>query len=401
MNYRMTVYVLGILMVFEGLFLGVPALTAAFYQEKDGLMFLGLGLFCVAAGFLISRKKPQNRNLFARDGFVICALSWILMSFFGALPLFFSGACPQFVDAMFESVSGFTTTGASSLSDLDHLPKCVLMWRSFTHWIGGMGVLVFIMAILPLSGGMNMYLMKAESPGPSVSKLVPRVRNTALLLYLIYIGLTLLEFLLLFCGEMTFFEAINYSFATAGTGGFAVSNAGMGGHSPYSQIVVTVFMILFAANFTSYFLLLTGKIKEAFNTEIRMFLAIVALAIITISVDVHHLFATTGEAVRHSAFQVGSLMSSTGFATADFNTWPTLSKTILVLLMFVGACAGSTGGGIKVSRVIILGKSMRNELRVQLHPRQVRKVKVDGRQVEPEVIRNIHAYLVCEMSTNT
>ncbi len=393
MNYRMTVHVLGILMIVEGALLCVPALTAAVYREPSGMIFVALAAALVLAGFVITRFKPQKRTLFARDGFVIVSLSWILMSVFGALPFVISGCIPSFIDALFESVSGFTTTGASILSEVESLPKCMLMWRSFTHWIGGMGVLVFIMAILPLSGGTNMYLMKAESPGPSVSKLVPRVRTTALLLYVIYFVMTLAEFLLLLAGEMDAFEAFTIACATAGTGGFAVTNAGIGGYSAYSQIVITVFMILFAVNFTSYFLILHKKFKEAFSTEIRAYLIIVALTITTVSVDIRHLFGSAGEAVRHAAFTVGSLMSSTGFATEDFNLWPTLSKTILVLLMFVGACAGSTGGGIKVQRFLILGKSMRNEFRVMLHPKQVRKVKLDGHQIEPEVVRNINAYI--------
>ena len=395
MNYRMTFYVLGLLLVFEGVFMGVPAVTALCYGESQFWLFFGLGLFCLAAGGLVSLLKPKNRTIYAREGFVIVALSWILMSLLGCLPFVISGCIPGFVDALFETVSGFTTTGASILTKVEALPNCMLMWRSFTHWVGGMGVLVFMMAVLPLSGGSNMYLMKAESPGPSVSKLVPRVRNTALLLYVIYIVLTVIEFLFLVFGEMTVFEALNIAFATAGTGGFALSNAGIGVYSAYSQIVITVFMILFGVNFTSYFLILHGKLKEAFNTEIRVFLMLIAGAIAVITFDVHGMFQTLGEAVRHVSFTVGSLISSTGFSTTDFNLWPTLSKTILVLLMFVGACAGSTGGGIKVSRVLILGKSMRNELRVLLHPRQVRKVKLDGQQIAPEVVRSIHAYLFC------
>ena len=395
MNYRMTFYVLGLLLVFEGVFMGVPAVTALCYGESQFWLFFGLGLFCLAAGGLVSLLKPKNRTIYAREGFVIVALSWILMSLLGCLPFVISGCIPGFVDALFETVSGFTTTGASILTKVEALPNCMLMWRSFTHWVGGMGVLVFMMAVLPLSGGSNMYLMKAESPGPSVSKLVPRVRNTALLLYVIYIVLTVIEFLFLVFGEMTVFEALNIAFATAGTGGFALSNAGIGVYSAYSQIVITVFMILFGFNFTSYFLILHGKLKEAFNTEIRVFLMLIAGAIAVITFDVHGMFQTLGEAVRHVSFTVSSLISSTGFSTTDFNLWPTLSKTILVLLMFVGACAGSTGGGIKVSRVLILGKSMRNELRVLLHPRQVRKVKLDGQQIAPEVVRSIHAYLFC------
>ncbi|MCR5305946.1 MAG: TrkH family potassium uptake protein [Oscillospiraceae bacterium] len=395
MNFRMTIYVLGILLAFEGVFFGLPALTAGIYGEKQVWLFLALALFCLIGGFLIASRKPKNRNIFARDGFVIVALSWIVMSFFGALPFYISGCIPQFVDALFESVSGFTTTGASILSDLDSMPKSMIMWRSFTHWIGGMGVLVFIMAILPLSGASNMHIMRAESPGPSVSKLVPRVKNTAMLLYIIYIFLTLFEVVLLWCGEMNFFEAVNVSFATAGTGGFSINNAGMAGTSAYSQIVATVFMILFGINFTSYFLLLTGKFREAFNTELRVFLLIIAAAIISISINVHQMFSSLGETVRHVSFTVGSIITTTGFSTADFNLWPAFSKTVLVLLMFIGACAGSTGGGIKVSRFLILGKSMRNQFRTMLHPRQVRKVRLDGRQIESETIRTINAYLFC------
>ena len=395
MNIRMIIYVLGILLAFEGVFLGLPALTAGLCGEKQLWLFLALALCCVAAGFLIALVRPKNRNIYARDGFVIVSLCWIVMSVFGALPFYIDGCIPHFIDALFESVSGFTTTGASILTNVETLPNSMLMWRSFTHWIGGMGVLVFIMAILPLSGASNMHIMRAESPGPSVSKLVPRVRKTALLLYLIYIGLTAAEFILLAAGEMNCFEAINISFATAGTGGFSVKNASMGCYSAYSQIVATVFMILFGVNFTSYFLLLSGKLKEAFNTEIRVYLILIAAAIGAITLNARHLFDTTGETLRHASFTVGSIITTTGFSTADFNLWPSLSKTVLVLLMFIGACAGSTGGGIKVSRMILLGKNMRNEFRVMLHPRQVRKVRMDGRQIESETIRTIHAFLFC------
>ena len=268
MNLRMTFYILGILLGFEGIFLLVPTLTAVIYHENTVWLLGGMALFCMLTGFLVSKKKPKDKTLYAKDGFVIVALCWILMSLVGALPLCFSGAIPNFVNALFEAVSGFTTTGASILHDLDSLPKSIIMWRSFMHWIGGMGVLVFIMAFLPMAGGQNMYLMKAESPGPSVSKLVPRVRSTAKLLYLIYLALTALELLLLIIGGMPLFDALNISFATAGTGGFSINNAGMAGASAYSQIVVTVFMILFGINFTSYFLFLSGKFREAFNTEL-------------------------------------------------------------------------------------------------------------------------------------
>lgn len=395
MNVRMSVYILGFLTMFEGAFMLVPTVTAAVYHEPEVLLF---GIFAFAmmlAGFVITRFKPKNKSLYARDGFVIVALSWILLSVFGALPMCISGAIPKFVDAMFESVSGFTTTGASILHDLDSLPRCVIMWRSFMHWIGGMGVLVFIMAILPLAGGQNMYLMKAESPGPSVSKLVPRVRTTAFLLYAIYFVLTMIEFILLLCGGMPVFDAINISVATAGTGGFGCRNAGMMIYSPFCIWVVTVFMFLFGVNFACFFLLIRRKFKEAFNSELRLYLCIIAFAILTITLDIRHMFPTTGDAAMHSSFTIGSLLSSTGFSTVDFNLWPTYSRTLLVMLMFVGACAGSTGGGIKVSRIVILFKSMHNELRVMTHPRQVKKVKVDGRQVEQETIRSVYVYLIC------
>lgn len=394
MNIRMTIYILGILLIFEGGFMAVPTATAAYFHEPELLLFAVIAAALLLAGIIITRFKPANKNLFARDGFVIVALSWLVLSFFGALPFWISGTIPKFVDAMFESVSGFTTTGASILHDLAPVPKCMLMWRSFTHWVGGMGVLVFIMAILPLAGGQNMYLMKAESPGPSVSKLVPRVRKTAMLLYIIYFVMTVVEFILLLIGGMPVFDAINISVATAGTGGFSCNPAGMP-YSPFCINVITVFMFLFGVNFSCYFLLLHKKFKEALTDELKVYLGIIAFAILTITLDVRHLpmFRGTGEALMHSSFTIGSLLSSTGFATVDFNKWPVYSRTLLVMLMFVGACAGSTGGGIKVSRFIILFRNMGNELRVMTHPRQVKKVRMDGHQVDAEVIKSVHVYL--------
>ncbi len=393
MNIRMTIYILGILLIFEGGFMAVPTATAAVYHEPELLLFAILAAALLLSGIIITRFKPKNKNLFARDGFVIVALSWLVLSFFGALPFYISGTIPKFVDAMFESVSGFTTTGASILHDLAPVPKCMLMWRSFTHWVGGMGVLVFIMAILPLAGGQNMYLMKAESPGPSVSKLVPRVRQTAMLLYIIYFVMTVAEFILLLIGGMPLFDAINISVATAGTGGFSCNPAGMP-YTPFCINVITVFMFLFGVNFTCYFLLLHKRFKDAFTDELKVYLGIIAFAILTITLDVRHLpmFGGTGEALMHSSFTIGSLMSSTGFATVDFNQFPVYSRTLLVMLMFVGACAGSTGGGIKVSRFIILFRNMSNELRVMTHPRQVKKVRMDGHQVEADVIKSVHVY---------
>ena len=392
MNFRMTVYILGLLLFFEGAFMAVPAVTAAVYHEHDLLLFSLIAAGCMIAGFVITRFKPKNRSLFARDGFIICALSWIVLSVFGALPFYISGAIPKFVDALFESVSGFTTTGARILHTLEGMPKCMLMWRSFTHWVGGMGVLVLIMAFLPISGGQNMYLMKAESPGPSVGKLVPRVKTTAKLLYFIYLGMTVIQIILLLIGGMPLFDSINIAAATAGTGGFSCSPEGMN-YSPFCLNVITVFMFLFAVNFSCYFLLLHRRFKEAFTTELRVYLGIIAFSVITVTLNVRHLFTGVGEALMHSAFTVGSLLSSTGFATVDFNEWPQYSRTLLVILMFIGAMAGSTGGGIKVSRIVILFRNMSNELRVMLHPRQVKKIKLDGYPVEQETIRNVHTFM--------
>lgn len=394
MNYRMLWYILGLLTAFEGLFMLVPTITAAVYSEQEFWLFAALTLFLVLAGGLATLKKPANRTLFAKDGYVIVALSWILLSVFGALPFYLSRCIPRFIDALFESVSGFTTTGASILHTVENLPRCMLMWRSFTHWVGGMGVLVFIMALLPISGGQTMYIMRAESPGPTVNKLVPRVRTTALLLYLIYIAMTFVEFIMLLFGDMDAFEALTITFGTAGTGGFSVRDSGLAEYSPYSQIVVTVFMILFATNFTSYFLLLHAKWKEAFTTELRVYFALLAAAILLVTIDIRHMFQSTAEALRHAAFTVASLNSSTGYATVNFDLWPTLSKTILVLMMFSGACAGSTGGGVKVSRVVLYCKNMANELHMMIHPRQVRKLKVDGKQVSDEVVRATNAFLI-------
>lgn len=394
MNYRMISYILGWILIFEGLFLTVPIITGAVFGESALISYLiALGI-CLLIGALLVLKKPKNKQLFAREGCVIVALSWIVLSLFGSLPFIISGEIPSFIDALFETVSGFTTTGASILSDVEKLSHASLMWRSFTHWVGGMGVLVFIMAFIPLSGAQNMHIMKAESPGPSVSKLVPRVRTTAMLLYSIYFVLTLVEFIMLLCGGMSVFEALNTAFATAGTGGFGFLNSSMGSFSPYIQIVITVFMILFAINFNCYYLLLCGKLREMFNLELRTFLIIVATAITVITINISSMFSSVGEALRHAAFTVASLISTTGFSTVDFNMWPELSRTLLVLVMFIGGCAGSTCGGIKVSRMIILFKGMAKELQTMVQPRQIKKIKMDSRMIDHETVRSVNVYMV-------
>ena len=394
MNYRMIRNILGWLLVFECGFMLVPTIAALVYREVELRDFLATMLLCGGLGWLLVREKPKDSKLYAREGYVIVALSWVVLSLFGALPFTLSGCIPNYVDALFETVSGFTTTGASILSEVESLPKCMLMWRSFTHWVGGMGVLVFVMAFVPLSGGQNMHIMKAESPGPSVSKLVPRVRTTALILYSIYLALTFIMFIFLLFGEMTPFEALNTAFGTAGTGGFGVRNDSIASFSAYSQIVVTVFMLLFSVNFSCYYLILLGKVKDAFNTELRRFIYLVAGVILVITLNVRGMFTTLGEAVRNVAFTVASLISTTGFATVDFNLWPELSRTLLVLIMFIGACAGSTGGGIKVSRLMILFRGAINEIGKMAHPRRVKRVTMDGHPVEPEVVRAANVYMV-------
>jgi trk system potassium uptake protein TrkH len=389
--------ILGWLLLFEAGFMTVPLITGICYRETALWSFLIAILICGAIGGLCILKKPKDSALYAREGFVIVSLSWIALSLFGALPFFISGVIPNYLDAVFETVSGFTTTGASILAAVEPLPKCMLMWRSFTHWVGGMGVLVFIMAFVPLSGGRNMHIMKAESPGPSVSKLVPRVKTTALILYSIYLAMTFVQFILLLFGGMNVFEALCTAFGTAGTGGFGVLNDSMASYSPYIQWVVTVFMLLFSVNFSCYYLLLLGRVKDAFNAELRHFIGIVGAVILIVTLNVRGLFDTLGETLRHVAFTVASLISTTGFATENFDIWPELSRTLLVLIMFIGACAGSTGGGLKISRLMILFRGAFNEIGNLIHPRRVKRVTVDGRSIDPEVVRATNVYMMWYM----
>lgn len=395
MNYRMILYVIGWVLNFEGAFMLPSCVLGLVYREQEGYALAVTAVLCFAFGLLIIRKKPKDLLMYAREGFVTVALCWILLSAFGALPFVLSGAIPSYIDALFETVSGFTTTGSSILSEVEPMAKCLLFWRSFTHWIGGMGVLVFVMAVLPLAGGTNMYMMKAESPGPSVGKLVPRVKRTAVLLYGMYVALSVLQLLFLLAGGMPLYDSFVTMFGTAGTGGFGIKNDSIAGYSPYLQWVVTVFMMLFGVNFNLYYLLMKKKIKAAASsTEVRVYFGIIVTAVLLITVNIHAMFPNIQTAVRHAAFQVGSIMTTTGFATTDFDLWPSFSKTILVLLMFIGACAGSTGGGIKVSRIVILFKSVLKELDLIVHPHNVKKLKMDGRVVEHSVVRAVNVFLV-------
>ena len=403
MNFSVIKRTIGYILLFESVFFFVPMITAACYWEKEFFSFLICSGICAALGGLCMLGKSKRLDFYAKEGFVTVALSWIVISIFGSLPFIISGAIPNFIDALFETVSGFTTTGSTILTGerIDNMAKSLLIWRSFTHWVGGMGVLVFVMAFLPLSGARNLHMMQAESTGASVSKLVPKVRHTAIILYGIYFAMTILQFILLLCGGIPVFDALNIAFATAGTGGFSITSSGMLEYSSYIQIVTTVFMFLFSINFASYYLALRGKIKDALNTEVKAFLLIVIFAVAGITLNlcltdgyIGSTFASEGDALKHSAFAVASVISTTGFATVDFNLWPSLSKIILLALMFVGACAGSTGGGMKVSRHLVLFKGAKHEVRRMIHPKQIKKITLDGKVVEHEVVRSINAYLV-------
>ncbi len=396
MNFAMIFVLLGWVSCFNAIFMLLPALVGVVFQETASYSFFISSLISLIIGLLLLKFiKPKKKTLYSREGFVIVSLSWIIMSTLGALPLFLSDSIPNFIDALFESVSGFTTTGASIVTSVEDLPKCCLFWRSFTHWIGGMGVLVFIMAFLPLSGAGNMNLMKAESPGPMVGKLVPRVRSTALILYAMYFGLTVLEFICLLIAKMPVFEAINTSFATAGTGGFGFLNDSMASVSPAIQIIITVFMILFGVNFSAYFLMLYGRWKDALRiSEVWVYFSIIAVSSIAIMFNIRSMYDSIGDAALNATFTVGSIITTTGFSTADFNEWPEFSRTILLILMFIGACAGSTGGGIKVSRIIIMFKTTIKEIRMLIHPKLVKKIKMNGHEINHDVVSSLNIYLI-------
>lgn len=398
MNSSVVRYILGHVLKIEGFLLLLPCLVSIIYQEKIGIYYLAVAVVCILLGTLMTYRKPESMVFYLKEGCVITSLSWIALSFFGCLPFVLGGDIPSFTDALFETISGFTTTGASILSNVEGLTYTSLFWRSFTHWIGGMGVLVFLLAIVPMSGGSNINLMRAESPGPSVGKLVPKVKYTARILYEIYIVLTILEFIFLLLGKMPVFDAMTTSFGTAGTGGFGIKNDSLMGYSVYIQWVVTIFMILFGVNFNAYYFILFRNFKKAFSMEeVRCYFLIILGAIGIIFIDIVDSCVSAFDALTKASFQVGSIITTTGFSTADFNLWPQTSKTILVLLMFVGACAGSTGGGIKVSRFVVLFKTIVKELNSYIHPKSVKKIKIDGKPVEHEVVRAINVYFITFM----
>ena len=397
MNGAMIVYILGQVLRIEGLLMLPSFFVGLIYGEKQGMAFLIWGLVCVLIGTLITLKKPRNTMLYLKEGCVSTALCWIVLSAFGAVPFVMTGEIPRFLDAMFETVSGFTTTGSSILTDVEAMSHPSLFWRSFTHWIGGMGVLVFLLAVLPMAGGSQFQLMKAESPGPSVGKLVPKVGATARILYLIYFAMTVVTIVLLLLGGMDPFDAFTISFGTAGTGGFGVRADSCASYSPYCIWVITVFMLLFGVNFNFYYYLIYKRIRDAFQMEeVRWYFVIVAAAVVVCLVPLLGTFEPF-EAFTQAAFQVSTIITTTGFATVDFDLWHSAAKTVLVLLMFCGACAGSTGGGIKVSRMVVFVKSAVKEVGSYIHPRSVKRVKVEGKPVEPEAIRSINVYLTTYM----
>ena len=398
MNYRMIARILGMVLLITAALMLLPLIAGLYYGESV-LNFIITIAATAALGGIFLLFKPKNRDIYAREGFAAVGLSWILMSLLGALPFVISGDIPHYVDALFETVSGFTTTGSSLLTDIEGMSRGCMFWRMFTHWIGGMGVLVFIMAVLPMSGEHSMHIMRAEVPGPVVGKLVPRVRKTAAILYLIYMGLTVIETLFLLGGGMSFFEALLHAFATAGTGGFSTRGASIAAfNSLYIEIVISVFMLLFAVNFNLYFLLLLGRVRDVLkNQELRCFACIVAFSMLSIAWNISGQYSGFAEALRYSSFTVASLVSSTGFGTADFTQWPQYSQWLLVIIMFIGACAGSTGGGLKLSRVMLLIRAAFADLRHMIWPRRVNRVQMEGQRVEAAGIRAVFSYFALYM----
>ena len=395
MNIRMIAQILGKVLCTIAVLLLLPAVVALLYGESP-FPFLLAVVICAALGGGLILLKPTSTKIYAREGFVCVGLSWVGISLLGALPFVLNGDIPNYIDAVFETASGFTTTGASILTDVEVLSRSGLFWRSFTHWIGGMGVLVFIMAVLPMSGSRSMHIMRAEVPGPTVGKLVPSARKTAGILYLIYIILTLTEVIFLLFGGMDLYDALIHSFGTAGTGGFSNRAASIGYYNAYIQVVITVFMFLFGVNFNLYYLVLLGKVKEAVKSEeLHWFIGISAVSIILITLNILPLYQHLGESLRLSAFQVGSIISTTGYATADFNQWPEFSKWILVMLMLCGSCAGSTCGGMKISRIVLLFKGIRQELWRQQHPHGVSVVRLEGKPVAETTLHTTLVFAAC------
>ena len=400
MNNSMIIYILGQVVRLEGILMIIPCITSLIYQEHEGFAFLVVILACLIVGTLMTLRKPSNQTIYLKEGCIAPAFSWVLLSIFGCMPFVIFGEIPSFTNALFETVSGLTTTGASILSDVEAMSHGMMLWRCSTHWIGGMGVLVFLLAIIPMNSasGSNMNLMKAESPGPSVGKLVPRLKHTARILYAIYFAMTLLEVFLLLFGRMSLFDAFCTAFGTAGTGGFGIKNDSFTSFSPYIQWVVTIFMMLFGVNFNFYYYILYRNVRKALSMEeVRTYFLIILGAIGIIFVNLMQTMSNAWDALRHASFQVASIITTTGYASADFDQWTQTCKTVLVILMFIGACAGSTGGGIKVSRFIIGVKTIFREIQSYIHPKSVKVIKTEGKPVDSETCRSVSIYFITFM----
>ncbi len=401
MNRRMVLYRVGQIMCLEAVLILLPLLVSLLYKEffctaAFGISAAGAAVF---GAVLMLVFKTKDNMMFAKEGFTIVSLAWVLLSVIGALPFFISREIPNFADAFFETASGFTTTGASILENVEVMSKSMLFWRSFTHWIGGMGILVLVMAIIPTDSGRSIHIMRAEMAGPVVGKLVPKIKDTAKILYYIYFGLTIVQIIFLLMGGMPLFDSIVHALGTAGTGGYGIKADSIGGYSPYLQWVIAIFMVIFGVNFNLYYLLLLKKFGVVLkNLELWVFLGIVMVSTVVISVNIFPIYGNVGDSVRNSFFQVTSIMSTTGYSTADFNLWPSLSRSILFVLMFLGGCAGSTAGGLKLSRVIILVKSAWNDIKQQLHPRSVTSVKIDGKALDNNTTRRVNIYFFVYMA---
>ena len=394
MNRRMVLTIIGRICVSEAAMLVLPVIVALIYGEYTvAYNFVLTAAISLVLGFLtILLSRPASKVIYAKESFVIVSVAWVIMSAIGALPFVFTGEISNYIDAFFETVSGFTTTGASVLENVEALSHGSLFWRSFTHWVGGMGVLVFIMAIVPVSDR-QIHLMRAEMPGPIIGKLVPKATDTAKILYKMYIVLTAVEVIFLLCGDMSLFDSLLHSFGTAGTGGFGIKTDSIGGYSAYSQWVITMFMLLFGINFNLYYLILLRKFKSVFkSSELWVYIGIVAVSVTAITVNIYPLVQNVGDSLRHSAFQVSSIITTTGYSTVDFDVWPDLSKGILLMLMFFGGCAGSTAGGLKISRVVILFKMIRRELKKMLHPRSVPSIRFEGKELDERTLTGVSSY---------
>ena len=399
MNYKMVCFITGRILMIEAALMVLPLAVSLIYGDAAASAFAITILITFAVGAILHLGKPKDTTMYAKEGFVIVALAWIAMSLFGALPFRISGAIPSYIDCFFETVSGFTTTGASILQDIEAMEKGLLFWRSFTHWVGGMGVLVFVMAVLPMSDGHGMHLLRAEVPGPTVGKLVSKMSGTAKILYKIYLVMTVAEVILLLCGGMPLYDSLIHAFGTAGTGGFSNRALSVGAYdSAYFDTVIGIFMLLFGVNFNLYYFLLIGKVKEVLKSEeLRVYLIIVFASVAAITVNILHMCTGLGQALRLSFFQVSSIITTTGFATADFNLWPTFSKGVLVLLMFIGACAGSTGGGLKVARVVILAKTSAHDIGRMVHPNAISNIHFEGKPQSEKDIRSVLVFLAVYM----